>query len=194
MSEIAERFKELRKTLGLTQKSFGERILVSPSYVSKLEAGKEEASNVLIKLIAYEFNISYDWITEGTKPMFLNANDYDSLDRGHSAYYKDIAYRDMINLLFSINNLPDGTFMYVSTIIMLIKDIFDIETETQAQKELLITIVSSFVIALEEKLVKCVKTNKHDSDEVLRTIRFVKNMDGERELYDELISLFLEYN
>ena len=40
-------------------------MLVSSSYISKVEAGKEIPSDIFLKLISLEFGISYDWLKTG---------------------------------------------------------------------------------------------------------------------------------
>ncbi len=41
------------------------KVLVSSSYISKVEAGKEIPSDIFLKLISLEFGISYDWLKTG---------------------------------------------------------------------------------------------------------------------------------
>ena len=66
MSSIGERIGEVRKDFGLTQKVFGERVGVSPTHISKLEANKDTISSTLIKLISIEYNINELWLRSGT--------------------------------------------------------------------------------------------------------------------------------
>ena len=46
-----ERIKEIRKSVGLSQKEFGERIGVSDTAISKIEHGERNPSKQTIKLI-----------------------------------------------------------------------------------------------------------------------------------------------
>lgn len=67
-----DRIKELRKTLGLSQESFGEKIGITKSSVSGFENGSRNPSEQTIKSICREYNVDYFWLTEGTGEMFTN--------------------------------------------------------------------------------------------------------------------------
>ena len=72
---INARIKELRKHLKLSQTEFGERIGLKTSAISKIE---QEGSTVVdqnIKLICEKFNVSREWLTEGTGAMFAETED-----------------------------------------------------------------------------------------------------------------------
>ena len=62
MYKTGMRIKQIRQANNLTQKEFAKRIYVSPSYVCKLESGKEEPTPKLVKLIALEFNVSTSYV------------------------------------------------------------------------------------------------------------------------------------
>lgn len=64
------RIKELRKTIGLSQKDFGEKIGISDPAVSKIEKGTNIPSEQTIKSICREFNVNYAWLMEGIGDMF----------------------------------------------------------------------------------------------------------------------------
>ncbi len=59
---INERIKELRKKEGLTQKQFAERILVTQTYLSKIETGVEVPTDKFVKLVSLEFGASLEWL------------------------------------------------------------------------------------------------------------------------------------
>lgn len=67
-----ERIKEIRKTLNLSQKEFGEKIGVSDTAISKLEKGERNPSEQTIKSICREYNVNYAWLMEGLGDMFSN--------------------------------------------------------------------------------------------------------------------------
>lgn len=48
--------KEIRQKNGLSQQEFGARLGVTHAHISKIESGKENASETLLRLIRYEFN------------------------------------------------------------------------------------------------------------------------------------------
>lgn len=65
-----ERIKLLRKTLGLSQRDFGEKIGISDPAVSKLEKGTNVPSEQTVKSICREFNVNHAWLLEGKGDMF----------------------------------------------------------------------------------------------------------------------------
>ena len=69
-----ERIKEIRKSVGLSQKEFGVRIGVSDTAVSKIERGERNPSEQTILSICREFNINYAWLKDGIGDMFLNTS------------------------------------------------------------------------------------------------------------------------
>lgn len=65
-----KRFKELRKTLGLTQEVFAERIGISGPSVSLIENEERLVTERTIKTLMREFNVSYNWLVYGDGEMF----------------------------------------------------------------------------------------------------------------------------
>lgn len=52
-----EAIKAIRQRYGLSQQEFGARLGVTHAHISKIESGKENPSETLLKLIRYEFRI-----------------------------------------------------------------------------------------------------------------------------------------
>ncbi|HPL63458.1 MAG TPA: helix-turn-helix domain-containing protein [Syntrophales bacterium] len=77
---IGERIRLLRKSIGLTQEAFAEKLGVVTSYISLLETGKNEPSEQLTLSICRTYGIRYDWLTKGEEPMkeegFKSIGDY----------------------------------------------------------------------------------------------------------------------
>lgn len=65
-----EQIKEIRQKYGLSQQEFGSRLGVTHAHISKIESGKENPSETLLKLIQYEFNVKVEGIpsADTTKP------------------------------------------------------------------------------------------------------------------------------
>lgn len=72
------RIKELRKTLGLTQENFAQKIGITKSSVSLLESGQNKASAQTVYIISKEFNVNEEWLRTGKGDMF-NATGDDEL-------------------------------------------------------------------------------------------------------------------
>lgn len=66
-----ERIKELRKTLGLTLKEFGEKLCVSDAAISRIEKGNRNLTDQMFKTICREFNVNEDWLRNGEGDMFV---------------------------------------------------------------------------------------------------------------------------
>ena len=71
--EVYERIKELRKnTLKMSQAAFGERLGVNRDVINNIEnnrLSRPEQKLSLYKLICSEFNISEEWLLNGTGDM-----------------------------------------------------------------------------------------------------------------------------
>lgn len=80
-----ERIKALRLALGLTLDSFGERIGIGKSSVSKIEKGVNGTTDQTIKSICREFNVNETWLRTGEGEMFRQ-DGQSILDRMSSEY------------------------------------------------------------------------------------------------------------
>jgi len=67
---MKKRFKELRETLGLTQKDFSEKIKMAQSSYGQLESGIRNINDRTVKLICQEFNVNERWLKTGEGYMF----------------------------------------------------------------------------------------------------------------------------
>lgn len=68
---IDKRLKELRKELGLTQQEFADKLGIKRNTIATYEAGKSKPSDSAIVLICNTFNVSIDWLRNGSGEMFL---------------------------------------------------------------------------------------------------------------------------
>ena len=62
---INDRFKLIRKELGLSQETFGSRIGITNSAVSKIEKGENKVTESLIKLLRSEYKVDPFWLETG---------------------------------------------------------------------------------------------------------------------------------
>ncbi len=67
-----ERVREARKSLDLTLEKFGERLGVGKTAISNIECGNRSLTDQMCKSICREFNISEDWLLNGTGKMFVD--------------------------------------------------------------------------------------------------------------------------
>lgn len=68
---MKDRIRQLRKELGLNQTEFGERIGVKQGSVAGYESGARTPIDAVITSICREFNVSENWLRNGTGEMFL---------------------------------------------------------------------------------------------------------------------------
>lgn len=84
MNNVGVRIKSLREKNGLSQKQFSERIMVSQSYLSRVERGIEIPNTKLIRLIALEFKVNTDWLSDGKGEPTINKDTFDYYDRAYA--------------------------------------------------------------------------------------------------------------
>ncbi|MGI5955753.1 MAG: helix-turn-helix domain-containing protein [Coprococcus sp.] len=70
-----ERLRAIRKELNLTLEKFGDKLGVQRSAISKIELGDRSLTDQMIKSICREFNVSYDYLVDGTGDMFSDLPD-----------------------------------------------------------------------------------------------------------------------
>ena len=62
---MKDRIRGIRKSEHLTQTEFGKRIGASRAMIASYEGGAVIPSEPILKLIAREFNVSYNWLKNG---------------------------------------------------------------------------------------------------------------------------------
>jgi transcriptional regulator with XRE-family HTH domain len=71
MKTVYERIKEIRTTLGISQREFAKRIYITQSFYSDIESGKKKANERIIQLVSTQFNVNKDWIKTGEGEIFI---------------------------------------------------------------------------------------------------------------------------
>lgn len=66
-----ERIKELRERLGMSQTEFAESLNLKRNSISLIEVGKRNPSDRTILDICNKFDVSEDWLRNGTGEVFL---------------------------------------------------------------------------------------------------------------------------
>lgn len=69
---MKDRFKELRKVLGMTQQEFADRLAVSRNNIAGYEVGKSAPSESVIRLVCKEFSVNEEWLRTGAGEMFVS--------------------------------------------------------------------------------------------------------------------------
>ena len=68
---MGERIRELRKSLGLTQKEFADRIGIKPTAIANYENGRNAPIDAVVSLICREFGVSEAWLRDGEGDMIV---------------------------------------------------------------------------------------------------------------------------
>lgn len=72
---IAQRVKQLRKTLKLSQPAFGEKLGVSKDVIANIELERAPIKELMLKMICKTFNVNLLWLEKGEGEMFLDVPD-----------------------------------------------------------------------------------------------------------------------
>jgi transcriptional regulator with XRE-family HTH domain len=72
---VNQRIKLVREALELNQRDFSKLIPASHGYIAGIETGIRRVNGRLVKLIAAEFSVSEEWLTEGRGEMFVRNSD-----------------------------------------------------------------------------------------------------------------------
>lgn len=76
-----ERIKEVRKSFGLTQDKFGERVGVKKSAISQIENGSNSVTDQLRLAVCREFSVNEDWLRTGEGSMFVEPDEDEEISR-----------------------------------------------------------------------------------------------------------------
>jgi transcriptional regulator with XRE-family HTH domain len=78
---INDRVKQIRTTLGLTQREFAKRIYISQSFYGEIELGRQAVSDRIIHLVATQFNVNKEWLKSGGGEVFSSPPPDTKLER-----------------------------------------------------------------------------------------------------------------
>lgn len=110
---MKDRIKEVRKYFDLTQTDFGIKIGVKGNTVTGYETGLRTPSDAVILSICREFNVSEEWLRNGTGDMFVKVSAYEQAYNRfgyimeNSSPSKKAALSMLLELLYSV---PDDTW------------------------------------------------------------------------------------
>lgn len=65
---VGARIKNVRKDAGLTQVEFAKAIDSDPSYLSRVESGRQRPSQTMLLAIKERFNVAAGWLLDGDHP------------------------------------------------------------------------------------------------------------------------------
>ena len=76
-----DRIKEVRKSVGLTQEKFGERVGIKKSAISQIENGSNSVTDQLRLAVCREFNVNEDWLRTGEGDMFVEPDEDEEISK-----------------------------------------------------------------------------------------------------------------
>lgn len=168
MDTIGSRMKFIRKKEGLKQADFAKRVLVSASYISKVESEKETPSDIFTKLVALEFGISYAWLKNGVGNIQIDKKEHDYFERNTTDDTNSIP-EEIMELNSNIQNLlqNNNTFrrMCISEICQDLSKIIQMDMIGN-EKDLIIELLADYLGNIEELANKLYMIRKiNDSSE-----------------------------
>lgn len=116
MINLKERIKALRKTLGLTQQEFADRVGLKRNSLANYETGRNTPMDAVMKSICREFNVNETWLRTGNGEMF---NEMDSMDiafnrfghiMGNASNQKKAVLAALVEMMYYF---PDDKWDYV---------------------------------------------------------------------------------
>lgn len=104
---MKDRLKQLRKTLGLTQQAFADKLGVKRNTVGQWECGINPLTDQTIFSICREFDVNKEWLCTGEGEMFVIRSD----DEEIAAFLGDVLSEEgetyKKQLILALANLSD---------------------------------------------------------------------------------------
>ena len=100
---MKDRIKQIRKSAGLTQVEFGEKIGVKGNTITNYENGLRNPTDAVILSICREFSINEDWLRTGEGEMFIEVSEDEQIAEfvGRTLAGKPEAFRRRLILALS---------------------------------------------------------------------------------------------
>lgn len=122
---VGERIRVLRKSLGLGQGEFGERLSMSQNHVSQLETGARQVSDKIIRSVCYEYKVNEAWLRTGSGEVFTE--DEGPLNALVDEYKLDATDKSIMRLYMKLDKKERDIFK--SFILHLAETIMDSEPD-----------------------------------------------------------------
>lgn len=162
------KIKEIRQKNNLSQQEFGARLGVSHAHISKIESGKENPSETLLKLIGYEFGMDKVYgipAAEETKPKIKQ-------------------YLSMIEDLIMNAQMGDGCLYNTEFMLAALLTIYQETSDSERYQELILEALASII---DEVAIVLSRTNSQQS---LKTLNSSKMFRVRKEINDCCKNLF----
>ena len=117
MSEMRKRIGQLRKSLGLTQKQFGEKIGVQRGTVTNYELGRNIPTETVRLMISKIYGVRREWLETGEGEMFKKKNRYEQAWDMSEKYLKDENEMFRQRLISEISELSEDQLAILAEIV-----------------------------------------------------------------------------
>lgn len=111
-----ERILQLRKYFKLSQEKFGEKLGVTKSAVSRMESGIYNVTDTMLRLICKVFNVSYEWLKDGTGEMLLSKNRMNEIAKLTNQLLSEEENSFKNKLIFALANLSEQQWQVLADI------------------------------------------------------------------------------
>lgn len=196
MNTIGSRMRFIRKKEGLKQTDFAKRVLVSASYISKVESDKETPSDIFTKLVALEFGISYTWLKDGVGNIQIDKKEHDYFERNVTDDTNSMP-EEIMELNSNIQSLlqNNNTFrrMCISEICQDLSQIIQMDM-TDSEKDLIIELLADYLGNIEElgnKLYMIRKINDYSEKSNYYISSHIKSVE---KIFHDLSDLLIKSN
>lgn len=182
---LGNRFKQIRKSLNMTQKEFAESLGVTQTTISGIEKDVANSSLTLAKLISLKYNIDEGWLLNGTGEMNYFPHEWSTEDIS-GLMQKFEAMKIILNNTVSVfqsdkNKLYNivESFGYFTSIVSVMKP-RDIDSD------IYLTMIYQIFEKLEKYFVNCYFHTKNENANFESMYNLKKQ---EMELQQEIIQL-----
>ncbi|MEN3130346.1 helix-turn-helix domain-containing protein [Bacillus albus] len=115
--ELNERLKLIREYYKMSMNTFGEKIGMTSSNVSRMEKGQRVITDRTIKLVCNEFGIDENWLRTGEGEMFAKLDDDEKLMKFVANLVKN-EDKNTQELFMTLYSLKDEYFEIARDLIM----------------------------------------------------------------------------
>lgn len=166
-----EQIKAIRQKHGLSQQEFGSRLGVTHAHISKIESGKENPSETLLRLIKYEFKI--DKLvgiptSDLTKPQIKK-------------------YLEILSEFVERNELSDGTLYNTEFLFAALVTLYQSSSKNPMYLEMLTESVSGIIDEISQFLEATQTENPSKESSMLKKSKFLRL---KREINDSVDTIF----
>jgi transcriptional regulator with XRE-family HTH domain len=114
--KMKERIAVLRKTLGLTQKQFGEQIGVQRGTIANYELGRNIPTETVRLMICRVYGVRREWLETGEGEIFDKKTRYDQIREMAYEYMKDESESFRNRLISVISELSEEQLVVLAEI------------------------------------------------------------------------------